>query len=174
MAVPAMAYGMYPFCVHEEHTMQCLAFRRSVGPTEKNKTQRLVDAAESLQSLPDVAWYNTTIAVTTSTPLHVRPATLSVAWSIANHDVETHVRMVPVLLQWTRWTRDAPWQELRRSLPSSVTRPPAQPRHVRAAQTIDFVGTRARKQGESGTRIAALCHPGCIFGSEIHPGVSAH
>ena len=174
MAAPAMAYGMYPFCVHEEPTTQCLAFRRSVGPTEKDKTQRLTDAAESLQSLPDVAWYNATIAVATSSPLHVRPATLSVAWSIANHDVETHVRMVPVLLEWTRWTRDAPWQELRRSLTVSVNRPPAQPRHVRAAQIINFVGTRAHNRGESGPRVVTLCHSGCIFFDRKYTLVSAH
>ena len=62
---------------------------------EKDKTQRLADAAEDLQNCPDVVWYNSTIGMNNAAPLHVQPGTLSVQWSIQNHDADVHMRMVP-------------------------------------------------------------------------------
>lgn len=133
-----MSYGLFPFCVQEDPAGDTLLFRRStgrtiaaglrfdLGPGEKDKAQRLTEAAEALQACGDVAWYNATHAHPTcsrdlrgagglakAAPLHIRPGTLSVAWSIGMHDVETHLRMVPALLRWTRWDREDLWQQLR-------------------------------------------------------------
>lgn len=61
--------------------------------------------------------------------------------------------MVPALLRWTRWDHDAPWRQLRDRL---VVRPGSggphraasnPPRHLRAAQILDFVGERAKRVG---------------------------
>lgn len=155
--VPSMAYGMYPFCVTEDSANHNLLFRRSIGPGEKDKSQRLADAADSLQTIPAVASYNSTIGLTSAAPLHVRPGTLSVAWSVNRHDAATHMHVIPALLDWTRWARDTPWQKMRRMLQSSVDVSPNHPRHVRAAQVVEFVGLRARERGESEAVITSIC-----------------
>ena len=85
-----MSHGIFPFCVHQEPPLQ-LQFRRSTGPGEKDKTQRLADAAEDLQNCPDVVWYNSTIGMNNAAPLHVQPGTLSVQWSIQNQDADVHM-----------------------------------------------------------------------------------
>ena len=129
---------------------QVLLFRRSTAPGEKDKVQRLADAAESLQACPDVAWYNSTLGVANSSPLHVRPGTLAVAWSIPRHDVATHMRLVPALLRWTRWDRDTQWHQLRAMLANearAIVRVLSHPRHVRTAQVIDFIGMQSMATG---------------------------
>ena len=76
------------------HTLHSLEMHvKTAG--EKDKTQRLADAAEDLQNCPDVVWYNSTIGMNNAAPLHVQPGTLSVQWSIQNHDADVHMRMVP-------------------------------------------------------------------------------
>ena len=42
-------------------------------------------------------------------------------------------------------------------LQSSMDRSPSHPRHVRAAQVVEFVGMQARAQGQSEAHIATLC-----------------
>jgi hypothetical protein len=146
--------------VQEEPGAQLLLFRRSTLPGEKDKAQRLVDAAESLQACPDVTWYNTVHGCANSAPLHVRPSTLAVAWSIPRHDVATHRRLIPALLRWTRWDRDGPWTQLRSLLSSeaqSTVRVPCHPRHVRIAQIVDFIGMQAVSAGQSPGDVLAVC-----------------
>jgi hypothetical protein len=160
VAGAGLADHPHPEGVQEEVGTHNLLFRRSAAPTEKDKAQRLTDAAESLQALPDVVWYNSTIGSTNAAPLHVRPGTLAVAWSIPRHNVATHMRLIPVLLRWTRWDRDEPWQQLRAALAAEASghvRVPAHPRHVRIAQTIDFVGMQSMALNQSPGDIASLC-----------------
>ena len=71
--LPSLAYGMYPFCVSEDTNTQSLIFRRSIGVGEKDKAQRLADAADALKSFPAVVSYNATIGMANAAPLHVQP-----------------------------------------------------------------------------------------------------
>ena len=95
----AMAYGMFPFCVQDDAVTRTLFFRRSTTTTEKDKTQRLSDAAQALQSCPDIVWYNASQGMDNAAPLHVQighalkrinacvrpPGSLSVAWAVDQH-----------------------------------------------------------------------------------------
>lgn len=124
----AMAYGMYPMCVQEDPDCRnqgfrfpiwnsggdTLLFRRSTGPTERDRLQRLASAAQDLQSLDDVIWYNTNLGG--DRPLHVQSGALTVAWNINGNAPTTHVRVIPALLRWTRWDHDAPWITFRVSV----------------------------------------------------------
>ena len=64
-----MSYGMFPFCVQDDPKNRVLFFKRCTGTTDKDRVQRLNDAAQALQSCPDrasirttpvvdIAWYN--------------------------------------------------------------------------------------------------------------------
>ena len=165
--VPVLQQGCFfppkkkiPLPVQEEIGTQVLLFRRSTAPAEKDKQQRLADAAESLQACPDVVWYNATFGSANAAPLHVMPGTLAVAWSISRHDVATHMRIIPALLRWTRWDREASWQQLRTEMAvesQSTMRVPSHPRHVRIAQVVDFIGMQAMTMGQSDNDVMVVC-----------------
>ena len=70
------------------------------GTRKKNNTAGVPRAS--------ILWYNGQ-PKGLETPLHINASTLTVAWSINEHDVEAHCRVVPALLWWTRWEREAPW-----------------------------------------------------------------
>lgn len=157
-----LAYGLLPFCVTEDTGPGILHFRRSYGPTEKDKTARMAAATEELATLPAVQWYassaagrgwSDTLQATGTTVLHV-------AWSVSNNDVAAHLRIVPDLLSWTKWERDAPWATMRRRQateaasigPAAVV---AQ-RHHRQAMALDYLGMRALAEGRTNTQIIAL------------------
>lgn len=72
-----MAYGLFPFCVSDGVAMDTLWFRRSTGPTERDRAQRLAEAAEALQACPDVVWYNATLGAANAAPLHAVVQSLS-------------------------------------------------------------------------------------------------
>jgi hypothetical protein len=88
----------------------------------------------------------------------IQAATLTVAWPVAGNTVAEHLRMVPVLLRWCRWERDAGWSQLRRTLAQTrgtPTGPAARP--LRLARVLDFVGCKARTEGCSPAQIHAQC-----------------
>ena len=67
-----MSYGMFPFCVQDDQSSRMLYFKRCTGTTEKDRVQRLNDAALALQSCPDIAWYNNSLGIENESPLHVQ------------------------------------------------------------------------------------------------------
>ena len=149
----AMAYGLYPMCVAEDPADSfsggrrsrpgtgILLFRRSLGPTEKDRVARLAAAAAELQTDPDIAWYNTT----TASPLHVHAPTLAVSWEVGASVAEVQLRVVPALLRWTRWEKDAAWAGMRLRLAALAEAPRLAPlpRTLRLAQLLELVGQRA-------------------------------
>lgn len=157
-----LAYGLLPFCVSTETGPEILYFRRSFAPGEKDKAIRTAVAMEELAALPAVQWYHAgaanrawsdTLQTTGSTALRV-------AWSIAQNDAEAHLRIVPALLAWTKWERDAPWATMRRRLateaasigPATIT----SQRHHRQAMALDFLGMRAVAEGRTNAQIVTL------------------
>ena len=150
-----LAYGQLPMCVFYDEGADTLIFRRSLTAAEKDKAHRLALAAEELQGNAHVAAYN----AQQREPLHVNAVNLSVAWAVAAHNADTHQSIVPALLQWTRWERDAPWQALRVLMAREAKRPlPSLPlRHVRLAQILEWVGSRARAAGGTGAEVHAAC-----------------
>lgn len=156
-----LAYGMYPMCVCEGGTPDTVLFRRSVGPTEKDRAARLAAAAADLQADAEIVAYN----ATTTTPLHVHAATLSVTWDVSPSGVDpaVHGRVIPALLQWTRWEREVPWATLRHRLamaaaaPANADQHPV-PRALRMAQVLDVVG----RSGGDCRRAMALFSTGSL------------
>jgi hypothetical protein len=157
-----LAYGLMPFCVTEDATGGTLHFRRSFGPTEKDKALRTAAANEELSALPALQWYHAGAAAREWTD-HLQPATgptLRVAWSVWKNPVEAHLRVVPALIGWTKWERDTPWATMRRRLhteagsigPSVML----SQRHHRQAKILDFIGMRALKsEGRTPEQAAA-------------------
>ena len=107
----SMAYGYYPFCVHEDRNGSILVFRcrmefffpfghtrRVVIPAdkEKDRARRLTEAIEALQQLEGLNWYHSTLT-DGNQQLHVEPshAVPVVHWTIGNPSVEAHVRVIP-------------------------------------------------------------------------------
>lgn len=80
-------------------------------------------------------------------------------WSITSNDVDKHIRMVPALIRWSRWERDAPWRALRSEIARPVPTTAATPamRHLRLARILDFVGNRAHRAGNTNAQVLALC-----------------
>lgn len=167
-----LAYGLYPMCVTVDDEHQQLLFRRSLSADEKDKARRLAAAAEDLQAIDAVRWYHETQVPLGRVPLHVQPGSLSVPWPIDIHGVHVHRRVVPGLLAWCRWTRDAPWAALRRDI--AKPKPPLStgqlPRHVRLAQVLDYVGTEATARGESSQAVIAICRRAAERWSLGHAG----
>ena len=91
----------------------------------------------------------------------------AVVWSVAEHGAAEHVRIVPRLMEWCRWDRDAPWSELRRRLQSasqdhsaSLANAPQTPtasRHARCAALVEFVGNAAMAAGATAAEIHNRC-----------------
>lgn len=163
-----LAYGLMPFCVTEDPSTGVLHFRRSYGPTEKDKAVRTAAAAEELAALPAVQWYAAGAADRAwSDTLHATGTTaLRVAWSIHQNDAAAHLRVVPALIGWTKWERDAPWATVRRRLaieaasigPAAV----ASQRHHRQAMVLDFVGMRAVAEGRTPAQTVGLVRQAAV------------
>jgi hypothetical protein len=157
-----LAYGLMPFCVTEDVTGGSLHFRRSFGPTEKDKALRTAAANEELSALPALQWYHAGAAAREWTD-HLQPVsgpTLRVAWSIGKNPVEAHLRVVPALIGWTKWERDTPWATMRRRLHTEAgsigPNVMLSQRHHRQAQILDFVGMRAlESEGRTPEQAAA-------------------
>jgi hypothetical protein len=157
-----LAYGMHPFCVQADAGLKSLVFRRSHAPTEKDRAQRLAVAVEELAAIPAVQAYNA--RVPEAARLRVlgdgaRPP--AVAWGIADPTIDDHLAVVPALLAWTQWDRDAGWIALRRAWAAAANAgaPPgaATPRPVRLAQALDVVGKRATAAGHGYAAVQAVC-----------------
>ena len=74
------------------------------------------------------------------------------------------MRIVPALIRWTQWNMDAAWQEVRRRIQKEAQAVSNQPRHVRAAQMVEFVvarveGSFRRKKESTGASQANRTHP---------------
>lgn len=102
-----LAYGMYPFCVHEDpapaHHGPGLLFRRVAVPAdkEKDRSRRMAEAVEALGTLPGVAAYHAALT-DGNLQLHVTgPVCPTVAWPI-HVDADWHRLVVPDLLRWTQ------------------------------------------------------------------------
>lgn len=222
-----LAYGLMPFWVTEDTNQGTLYFRRSFGPTEKDKVcpfvfvrlffchvlqaQRTAAANEELSAHPVVQWYNAGAASRTWTDhLQTTGPLQRVAWSIERrvdartmlcfctsvrihiyiclctymytsgcgplffflmmsrsvqvsarnkNSVESHLRVVPALIGWTKWERDAPCATMRRRLQTEAvvaagtTASPVTLRQLRLAQALDFVGMKAVADGRSDAQL---------------------
>ena len=85
---------MFPLFVQEDDTQENLLFRRMTLPSEKDKAQRLLCAADQLQALPAVQWYQMQMQGTDVPPLHVQGSnTPFVSWPLVS-PVETHIRVM--------------------------------------------------------------------------------
>lgn len=100
-----MLFGMYPFCVQEDHIGNLL-FRRVAGPNDRDRQRRTADAVESLQALESVRQYHATLT-DGNQELHVQ-SNCVVAWPISAPRT-AHLTVVPDLLAWTQWELDGPW-----------------------------------------------------------------
>lgn len=97
----ACAYGVYPLAVHEDAATDSIVFRRTGSVTEKDKAMRLQKAAEELSEFPEIEDYNKK-----NKPLFIQATTISVLWPMDTAiALETHVRIIPCLLRWTRMDR---------------------------------------------------------------------
>ena len=80
-----------------------------------------------------------------------------VQWPL-DASVEEHIRIVPALLRWTQWDAlDHGWMDLRCDVAQraagrregGAASGGVTPRHLRLAQIMDFVGTRALQEGHA-------------------------
>lgn len=75
------------------------------------------------------------------------------------NSVESHLRVVPALIGWTKWERDAPCATMRRRLQTEAvvaagtTASPVTLRQLRLAQALDFVGMKAVADGRSDAQL---------------------
>lgn len=141
------AYGVFPFAVREDAMGEHLFFQRTGDAAEaKDKALRLKLAADHLNGIPEVQEYNKK-----NNPLFINGASLSVAWPLGtSHSVDTHVRIIPCLLRWTRMDRfdglDGPWGKLYRQL-STTPSTRIVSRTVKTVHILDYVGNRAQEEG---------------------------
>lgn len=160
----SMGYGLYPMCVQFNETTGSLVFRRGLLSSEKDKAQRLSLAADELQKL-DAKWFQTqdaaksSTSTTTQETLHVHGPTMSVSWPLAAHTAAVHAQMIPELLAWTNWEHSNAWASVLRETVGCV-REERPPRHVRLAQTLEWVVQNRRADGTrppTHDELLALC-----------------
>jgi hypothetical protein len=101
-----------------------------------------------------IIWYN---EQNPGNPIHVRPATLTVVWGITDHTAAVHLRVIPDLIEWTRWDREDAWKKIRRALCTPPVASTVVPRHLRLALILDYLGVRLQRQGWNPSDIAAVC-----------------
>jgi hypothetical protein len=139
-----MGYGLYPMCVQYNETTASLVFRRGILHTERDKSLRLSVAADELQALPAVRWYQEQQQqIPHAQNIHVHGPTISVSWSLG-HDAAVHARLIPDLIKWTQWTHNDAWARMQQSV-SGHTDPHVVPRHIRVAQTLEWVVAEKRR-----------------------------
>lgn len=181
-----MSYGMYPFCVQEDREGRHLLFRRVALPGDaRDRQQRQTEAGEALAALVPGSLSRTGNPRTERPGVPRRPggrqrAALSAA---QQHGPLAHrggpqcapgrgSRPVAVDPLGRRPGLDRPLAPrgcqrphataLRTRVatsasPGRLLPHASQPRHLRLAQILDFVGQRAASEGASAAKCAALC-----------------
>ena len=145
----SMGYGLYPMCVQFNEATTSLVFRRGILHTEKDKAQRLSVAAEELQALPAVRWYQEEQQQqqpnnAPAQNIHIHGPTISVSWSIVQ-SAEVHARVIPDLITWTQWTHNDAWARMQQQPTLDRSNPVVVPRHIRFAQTLEWVVAERRR-----------------------------
>jgi hypothetical protein len=151
---------LQPLAVQADAGLKSLVFRRSHAPTEKDRALRLAVAVEELAALPAVRAYNARVPEAARLRVVGDGARApAVVWGLADRSVDDHLAVVPALLEWTQWDRDAAWIALRRAWAAAAGAPPvaAPTRQARLAQALDVVGRRATAAGHGYAAVQALC-----------------